>query len=114
MRSVYAKILLWSFATLVLSLVAFIGVSVLVSIQTANRTGFFGQVHTLELEEAREAYEEGGSAKLARFLDRLQRRLSGNHYLTNVRGRDLLTGADRSALMAIAQPEGSPPRSRWF
>lgn len=110
MRSVYAKILLWSFATLALSLVAFIGVSVLVSVQTAHRTGFFGQVHTLELEEAREAYEEGGPAKLARFLDRLQQRLSGNHYLTDAQGRDLLTGADRSALVAMAQPEGSPPR----
>jgi two-component system sensor histidine kinase CpxA len=101
---------LWSFATLALSLVAFIGVSVLVSVQTAHRTGFFGQVHTLELEEAREAYEEGGPAKLARFLDRLQQRLSGNHYLTDAQGRDLLTGADRSALVAMAQPEGSPPR----
>jgi two-component system sensor histidine kinase CpxA len=109
-RSVYAKILLWSFATLVLSLIAFVGVSALVSFQTANRTGFFGQVHSLELEEAREAYEEGGPAKLAQFLERVHRRLSGWHYLTDGRGRDLLTGTDRSALLAVAEPEGSPPR----
>jgi signal transduction histidine kinase len=109
-RSVYAKILLWSFATLVISLVAFVGVSILVSIQTANRTGFFGQMQSLELDEAREAYEEGGPAKLARYLDRVHRRLSGEHYLTDLRGRDLLTGTDRSALLAVAQPEGAPPR----
>jgi signal transduction histidine kinase len=110
MRSVYAKILLWSFATLVLSLMAFVIVSVLVSFQTANRTGFLGQIHTLELEEAREAYEEGGPAKLVQFLDRLQRHISGKHYLTDAQGRDLVTGADRSALLVAAQPEGAPPR----
>jgi two-component system sensor histidine kinase CpxA len=109
MRSVYAKILLFSFATLTLSLVAFVGASILVSMQNANRAGFFGQV-SLELDEAREAYEEGGPAKLAAFEDRLNRRLSGNHHLTDARGRDLLTGTDRSALLAEAQPEGSPAR----
>lgn len=109
MRSVYAKILLFSFATLTLSLVAFVGASILVSMQNANRAGFFGQV-SLELDEAREAYEEGGPAKLAAFEDRLDRRLSGKHHLTDTRGRDLLTGTDRSALLAEAQPEGSPAR----
>lgn len=112
MRSVYTKILLWSFATLVLSLVAFIGATFLVTTQTTNRTGFFGRIHTLQLEEAREAYEEGGPAKLARFLERTRQRLPGNYYLTDARGWDLLTGADRSALLAKAKPEGPSNRLR--
>ena len=111
MRSVYAKILLWSFATLVLSLVAFVGVSIMVSVHSAGHTDFFGQLHTLELEQARQAYEEGGQEKLGRYLDRVQRRLRGHHYLTDARGRDVMTGVDRAALLAAAQPSGEPARS---
>jgi two-component system sensor histidine kinase CpxA len=110
-RSLYAKILLWSFATLLLSLVAFVVVSTVISFRAAYRGGPLGQ-SMLELEQAREAYEEGGQEKLARFLDRVGRRLSGKHYMTDARGRDLLTGADLSALLASADPDGEPPR-RW-
>ena len=108
MRSVYTKILVWSFATLVLSLVAFVGVSMMVSWQTAYRNGFFGHA-SLELEEAQEAYEEGGPARLSHFVARMERRLPGRHYLTDAQGRDLATGADRSALLALGRPEGAPP-----
>lgn len=109
MRSIYAKILLWSFATLALSLVAFVGVSALVSYQTGARTGFIAQGPNLELEEAIEAYQEGGRARLGRYIDRLNRALSGKHYLTDGQGRDLLTGDNRSALLSAAQPVGAPP-----
>ena len=112
MRSIYVKILSWSFATLVVSLVAFVGVSVLVSFQTANRTGFFGKIYSLELQEAREAYETGGPARLQRFLDRMRLYVPGAHYLTDASGRDVLTGVDRSSMVAAAQPEGARPRMR--
>jgi two-component system sensor histidine kinase CpxA len=79
-----------------------------ISFQTALRNGFFGHA-SLELEEAREAYEEGGSAKLARFISRMQQRLPGQHYLTDARGRDLATGEDRSSLLATASPEAARP-----
>ncbi len=108
MRTVYAKILLWSFATLVLSLLAFIGVTSVISFRTAYRSGFFGHA-SLEMEEAREAYDEGGPAKLARFINRMERHLPGKHFLTDAHGRDLLTGTDRSALLALAKPDGPPP-----
>jgi signal transduction histidine kinase len=110
MRSVYAKILLWSFTTLVLSLFAFVGVSALVSFRNANRAGFFGGMSRLELEEAREAYESGGAARLRQFIERRRRYLPGQHYLVDGQGRDLVSGADLSALLALAQPEGTPPR----
>jgi signal transduction histidine kinase len=110
-RSLYARILLWSFATLLLSLVAFIVVSTVISFRAAYRSGAFGQA-SLELEQAREAYEEGGQVKLGHFLEHVRKRLPGKHYLTDARGRDLLTGADLSALLAAADPEGEPPH-RW-
>ena len=109
MRSVYAKISLWSFATLVLSLIAFVGVTRVVSFQASHRTGQFGQIQSMELEEAREAYEAGGKAKLGLFIERLHRYVRGRHYLTDAKGRDLLSGENHSALVAAAQPEGARP-----
>jgi signal transduction histidine kinase len=110
MRSVYAKISLWSFATLVLSLIAFLGVTRVISFQTSHRTGQFGQIQSMELEEAREAYEAGGMAKLRAFIDRLHRYVPGEHYLTDAKGIDVLTGDDRSKMLAAAEPEGARPR----
>ena len=67
MKSVYAKISLWSFATLVLSLFAFVGVTSVVSFQNAHRSGYFGRFGSLELEQAREAYESGGPHEVGRL-----------------------------------------------
>jgi two-component system sensor histidine kinase CpxA len=109
-RSIYARISLWSFGTLVLSLVAFLGVTVVVSFQNAHRTGAFGRVQSLELEGAMEAYESGGPQKLNVFIERLHKYIPGKHFFTDANGRDLLTGDDRSAILATAVPEGSPPK----
>ncbi|HXK07784.1 MAG TPA: ATP-binding protein [Verrucomicrobiae bacterium] len=111
MRSVYAKITLWSFGTLVLSLFAFFAVTAVVSFQNAHRTNFMGRIQGAELAQAREAYESGGPEKLRVFVERLQHYLPGAHYLTDSQGKDLLTGEDRSAMLRAAVPEGSrPPR----
>ncbi len=97
MRSVHVKIMIWCFATLLLSLVAFIGVSVYVSIpaQHGERGGGF----RLNLEDAVNAYESGGPAALAARLAKYKRYLGDDHYLTDQRGRDLVTGEDHSALL---------------
>lgn len=110
MRSVYVRISLSLFATLVLSLIAYLEVTRVVAFQTTRRTGQFGKLQSMELEQAREAYEAGGTLKLRAFIGRLERYLHGSHYLTDARGRDLVTGQDRSPLLAIAVPEGSLPR----
>ncbi|HEX3878662.1 MAG TPA: ATP-binding protein [Bryobacteraceae bacterium] len=110
MRSIYAKISLWSFATLVLSLLAYLWVTQVVSFQLSRQTGQFGRMQGLELEEAREAYESGGVPKLQAFVDRFHRYIPGNHHLTDAHGRDLLTGVDHSALLAQAEAEGSWPQ----
>ena len=107
MRSVRSKILLWCFGTLVLSLVAFVATSIWVSTQNAG-PGMFQRVNALLLETAMEGYVAGGLPRLQVILDRMDRDLTGHHYLVDSKGRDVLTGADRAALLAIAGP--GPPR----
>jgi two-component system sensor histidine kinase CpxA len=109
-RSIYAKITLWSFGTLMLSLVAFFLVTSVVSFQAAHRTGFFGRIQSMELEAATEAYESGGSRQLRTYIDRLRRYVSGEFFLLDGKGADLLTGEDRSAILADAVPEGGRPK----
>ena len=70
----------------------FLGITQVVSYRASHRTGQFGRIQSMELEEAREAYEAGGTAKLRVFIDRLHRYVPGGHYLTDAKGRDLLTG----------------------
>src|SRR5271170_7550815 len=103
MRSVYFKILLWCFVTLLLSLVAFVMVSTFVS-GAAARGGFITDIHAWQTAEAVHAYESGGSAGLAAYLGNLHRFLKEHDYLTDAGGRDLLTGEDRSSLLKLARP----------
>jgi two-component system sensor histidine kinase CpxA len=109
-RSIYVKITLGSFGTLLLSLVAFFFVTGVVSFRAAHRTGSFGRIQSMELESASEAYESGGPRQLRIYVDRLRRYVAGQHFLTNGMGVDLLTGDDRSAMLADAVPEGGRPK----
>ena len=107
---VYTKILLWSFGTLVLSLVAFIGVSMYVSMRNMQHGGVVPRFNTLLMEEAIEAWQRGGRPALAAHLQRVTRHMSGHHYLTDAAGVDLSTGEDRSKLLAMARPDTGPPK----
>ena len=96
MKSVYAKILLWCFATVVFSLFAFWMVSRFVETRAFGKGGPMARVDQMVLHEAAQAYESGGTRQLAAYLDRISAFLDGPRYLTDSRGRDLVTGADRS------------------
>jgi two-component system sensor histidine kinase CpxA len=109
MRSVYAKVLLWSLGTLILSLVAFFGVSFFVSMGNAGRGGLFERFETLDMSFAVDAYESGGAPALRAQLERIDREITGRRRLTDANGRDLVTGEDRSAMLA-ASGSGFPPR----
>jgi two-component system sensor histidine kinase CpxA len=109
---VYAKILLWCFGTLVLSLVAFFGVSIYVSMRNLDHGSFVPRLNALLLEEAVGAYEGQGKTALAADLERVRRHLSGQHYLTDARGTDLVSGEDRSRLLTMARRDTGPPK-RW-
>src|SRR6266404_4816000 len=98
MRSVYAKILLWCFGVLVLSLAAFIAVSVYVSFLAPGKNLFLNTTG-LQLEGATEAYESGGPGQLSVYLGKLNRIFHVEHFLIDARGKDLVTGDDRSAML---------------
>src|SRR5262249_23351208 len=70
-RSIFTKIVVWFVATVTLSLVGYVATSVILSTRLAGRDGVIPRLHTLFLDDARRAYEEGGSARLAAYLHRL-------------------------------------------
>jgi signal transduction histidine kinase len=109
MRTIFAKVLLWSLGTFALSLVAYWAIS-----RTLERRGPPGgdplhRVIDLIRDDAQKAYEEGGPERLSVYLERIQNYLPGEHILTDANGHDLVSGADRSDLL---RREHGPPASR--
>ena len=112
MRSVYARIALWCFGVLFLSLVAFIAISIFVSGRPAGME-VFGGISALQAADATEAYERGGTAQLAAYLAKLDRFLHGHHYFTDPQGQDLVTGEDHSEeLRQVGKRWGTPHHVR--
>ena len=64
------------------------------------------RLNTLFLDDARRAYEEGGSAQLTAYLRRLDSYSESQHFLTDGRGIDLVTGEDRSDVRRARRPRG--------
>ena len=95
MNSLFVKILLWFWATLVITTIG----SALISGLVAPRPYLLSRLVAFELREARAAYESGGRQGLERFTERFHSVFSGEGFLTDAAGRDLLTGADESALL---------------
>jgi len=100
-RSIFTKIVLWFVVTVALSLVGFLVTSLLVSARLTGRETNISRINTLFLDDARRAYEEGGPARLAAFLDRLDTYSESQHFLTDGRGIDLVSGIDRSDLRQV-------------
>jgi hypothetical protein len=99
MRSISAKILLWTLLMFLASLIAFAGISYILATTTPGPRDFFVQTARMMQSEAVRSFEEGGSAELAENLNRLNSYYTARHYLTDARGIDLATGEDRSALI---------------
>lgn len=112
MRSLFAQILLWFLATLTATLVAFILTAALTFSMTQPRQAPFSMLVNLQLEQAREAYEEGGPMELADLLDQYRRVLGAEGFLTDTQGRDLVTGEDRSAVIREALESPRSPLMR--
>jgi two-component system sensor histidine kinase CpxA len=110
-RSIFTKIVVWFAVTVVLSLIGFVATSVLLSARLAGRDTMMPRLHTLFLDEARRAYEQGGSERLAESLARLDGFTESKHFLTGSDGIDLASGEDRSPLLARRV---SRPRVRRF
>lgn len=109
MRSIFSKILLWMFGTTIVSLVGFGLTSWLLTAFQPERVNLITRMQVLQLEGARRAYDEGGPEQLARYLRRLDELFDAEHSLVTPAGKDLVSGQDRSALLAKATTFPHPP-----
>ena len=112
MRSVYVKILLWTLSTLAVSLVAFVLVSRFIVLGGNGLGSPFERLNSLQLADAKIAFEHGGAPELSARLARVASFLPGQYYLTDARGRDVVSGEDRSAVLRLgASGWGEPHRT---
>jgi signal transduction histidine kinase len=109
MRSIFAKIFLWSLGTFVLSLIAFWAISHTIDRRMRGGDPFPRMIALIE-DDACRVYEEGGAERLAAHLKRLNVYLHAEHILTDSKGRDLATGEDRSDLIRRSKVHKKPGR----
>jgi signal transduction histidine kinase len=104
MNSLFAKILLWFWVTLVITVVGSAFISALdVNQDDSDRRAPAAQLVEFQLATARTAYETGGRAGLEKFLVTVRRIYGVEGILTDEKGRDLLTNQDRSDLLRRAR-----------
>jgi signal transduction histidine kinase len=101
-KSLFGKILLWFLATTVFTGFGIAITSAIALESGAGRPGLFTEVMVQRADEASLAYRRGGAAALTATLARLRGPGRNEVILTDVNGRDLLTGRDHSALLPHA------------
>jgi two-component system sensor histidine kinase CpxA len=113
MRTLFAKILLWFWFTLAITVVgsAFIS-AMIVNRSAAGEQSPAARLVALQLAEARSAYETGGRPGLELFLEQIQKIYGAQGILTDEDGRDLLTNEDRGDLLRRARRRASFPIMR--
>ena len=89
-RSIFTKIFLWFTATLVLSFVGYLATSVILFAHLAHREPA-ARVHSLFVDDARRAYEEGGPSRLQDYLARLDSYSEAGQFLLDSKGREVKT-----------------------
>jgi two-component system sensor histidine kinase CpxA len=100
MNTLFAKILLWFWATMAVSVV----VSALASALTEDeRPSPVSRLVSFQLVEARHAYESGGRQGLGDFLQRFHSVYRGPASFTDAAGRDVLTGESHAGWVAQAR-----------
>ncbi len=103
MNSLFAKILLWFWFALAITVVGSAFISALnVNENDSDERAPVARLVRFELEQATSAYETGGRPALQSFLDTLHRVYDARGVLTDENGRDLLTNEDRSDLILRA------------
>jgi signal transduction histidine kinase len=97
LKSLFVGTLLAMAATLGLSFLAFQAISHRMQTITIDPT--FNRMDELQLESAREAYEQRGKAGLAHYMGLLDHIFYGHHFLLNAQGVDLMSGENRADLL---------------
>ncbi len=111
--TLFAKILIWFFATTVITITAVEVTTALTFTAPEDRRSPFTMLMNARLEGAIYAYEHGGAERLQESLARFQHATGSQAILTDSRGRDLVTGQDRSDLLKQAGPRPRFPFARY-
>jgi signal transduction histidine kinase len=106
-QSLYIWVLLAMVGILSLSFIAFRAISQ--QMQSQKIDPVYDRFDELQLESARNILQDSGKPALADYLQSLNRIFGGSHYLLNAQGSDLISGADRSAML----PKPPATKSRW-
>ncbi len=101
MRSLHAWIVLSMAATLLLALGVFLAISN--QVQRVYLYPVFEAMDELELEQAVEAWHQGGPTGVSGYMRRLDQLFGVHHYLLDAHGRDVTSGADLQNLLPQSQ-----------
>jgi signal transduction histidine kinase len=96
-QSLYIWVLLAMVGILSLSYVAFRAISQ--QMQTQKVDPVYDRFDEMQLESARNILENSGDPALQTYLDSLNHLFGGSHYLLDAKGWDMVSGADRSAML---------------
>ena len=113
-QSLYIWVLLAMVGILSLSYVAFRAISQ--QMQTQKIDPVYDRFDEMQLESARNILQSSGEPALKNYLDSLNRIFGGPHYLLDANGKDLVTGADRVAMLPpppAVKSRISGPHEHW-
>ena len=96
-HSLYVWVLLAMVGILSLSFVVFRAISE--QMQTQKIDPVYDRFDELQLESARNFLQSSGKPAVAGYLQSLDKIFGGSHYLLDAGGKDIVTGADRSAML---------------
>jgi signal transduction histidine kinase len=103
-RSLFAKILVWFVVAVVTVLAATLLTTALTYDAYSSRQAPFSMLLSLELREARQAFETGGPQQLQGTLQRLREVTRASQaMLLNAQGVDVLTGESHADMMPYAE-----------
>lgn len=106
MKSVYLRVLWLCFGTLVFALGGFLVISRVMTQRSFDKRAPIGRNAELQFEEAGLEYENGGAKALSTYLAWQHSFYPELEFYYTKKGRDLVTGVDRSSLLKMAE-------SRW-
>jgi signal transduction histidine kinase len=110
MRTLSLRLIVSFTTAFILSAMALFWISAHISRRTTG--DFFEGAMKLQLQQAQRAYEAGGPPRLAQYLAETDEVLKGKRYLTDANGRDLVSGAERSAMFPTKPGLLGPPKDQ--
>ncbi len=110
MRSLFARILIWFVAAVLVTGVALLIAAALAFDRDRERAAPFQVIARMQLRAAIHAYESGGPEEARETLEKLLQDTSLECILTDDQGRDLLRNEDRSRLLRRARRSRLPFR----